>query len=66
MAHTPQSNVAPAHPTAAELPGHDCAGALLFWDMLNLGALLYDVPLLHRPVPIVAELRGITIKIIKQ
>jgi len=31
--------------------------------MINPGALLYDVPLLHRPVPIGAELRGIVIKI---
>jgi hypothetical protein len=33
--------------------------------MLNPGALLYSVPLLHRLVPIAAELRGITIKIKK-
>src|SRR5659263_22686 len=31
--------------------------------MLNPEALLYNLSLLHRPVPVAAELRGITIKI---
>jgi len=48
-------------------PQQSCRGmialALCCLGMLNPEALLYDVPLLHRPVPIAAELRGITIKI---
>jgi hypothetical protein len=46
-------------PHAEESPSSDMG----IRGMLNLEALLSYVPLLHRPVPTAAELRGITIKI---